>query len=230
VSNDRVRSNALRIGLYCVLGLLVLVVAAAIGAYSITRHEARTAYQVMADAAELRVGSSTFTDVLAFGRKHDGDATGSRQAGRCVESDCLVSVMVSKDDFWDRHPKLARIADRIVKRGWSFIVFVWIEDGKMSAIEQVFGFSRGKDNLVVITDISPPQLRLYNNPSYRLHSSFAVYPGPNHFNVWISPNATQERAMLHLDFDCVLRLSGCKGVSDMAPRAWTAYQTEQRDR
>jgi hypothetical protein len=32
-----------------------------------------------------------------------------------------------------------------------------------------------------------------------------------------------ETDILHLDFGCVLRLSGCKGVSDMAPRAWTAY-------
>ncbi len=33
--------------------------------------------------------------------------------------------------------------------------------------------------------------------------------------------------MLRLNLDCVLRLSGCKGVPDMAPAAWKAYETDQ---
>ena len=66
------------------------------------------------------------------------------------------------------------------------------------------------------------------NPFYLLHHTFAAYPGPKYFNIWVRPTATQEKEILRLSVDCVLRMSGCTGVADMAPAAWSAYEADRQ--
>jgi len=36
------------------------------------------------------------------------------------------------DAVWDRHPKLSNWRDNLIRRSWSYSVFMWVEDGKIS--------------------------------------------------------------------------------------------------
>jgi hypothetical protein len=218
----------LRFSAYCIGTVVAITIVAALFAYSINRREVQTAQQMMEDASRLEVQTSTFSDVLAFNRKYDGEATGSLQNRPCLESDCLVTVAPDKNDFWERHPKLGYVANRLSKRAWFFGISIWVKDGKLTAIEQSFGYSTPKVGAFVAAGISQPSPRLCGNPFYRLHRAFVAYAGTKRFNVWVNPTATREKEMLRLNVDCVPRMSGCKGVPDMAPMAWKAYESDKR--
>lgn len=210
------------------LGVIVAVtLGAALFLYSMTRQEVLIAQQMVEDASRLQIEKCSLSDALAFAHKYNGEAAGTSHDKPCLESDCLITVAPDTNDFWERHPKLRYVADRISRRGWRFSVWMWVRDGKLTAIQQSFGYSTPHIRPFVITTLSPPSRGLCRNPFYRLHHTFAAYPGPKHFNVWVNSAATQEREMLRLNLDCVLRISGCKSVADMAPAAWRKYQADQ---
>jgi hypothetical protein len=179
------------------------------------------------DISQFQIGISGLNDVLAFARKYNGEATGSWHGDPCQESDCLVTATPSKNGFWERHPKLGEAATRISRRGWHFVVLIWVRQGKVTAIEQWFGFSTPHSNPFVIVTTSQPSPTLCHNRFYRLHDSFAANPAPHHFNVWINPSASKEREMLRPNVNCVLRFSGCKDAADMVPEAWKRYEADQ---
>ncbi len=105
---------------------------------------------------------------------------------------------------------------------------MWVKDGKLTAIEQWFGYYTPHASRFVITMLDEPGRRFVcQNRSYRLHHAFAVNPTPHHLNVWVNPTAGQEKEMLRLNLDCVLRISGCKDEADMAPTAWREYEADQ---
>jgi hypothetical protein len=210
------------------LGLMLAVaLVAALLAYSISRREIVVAKQMMDDVSRLEVEKSGLDDVLAFAHKYNGAATGSWQSHPCLEADCLVMADPDKNDFWERHPKLGYAADRVSRRGWTFVILMWVKDGKLVEIQQWFGYFTTRKNLFVITTHSRPSPGLCRNSSYRLHHAFATYLGPKHFNVWVSPEGKQEKEMLRLDVQCVLRISGCKDLSDMVPGAWRRYEADR---
>jgi hypothetical protein len=211
---------------------VVVIFAATLGAvlflYWAARREVWTAQQMMEDALLLRVGESSLNDVFAFSHKYNGEATGTWRDQPCVESDCLITVAPDKSDLWESHPKLGYLADRLSRRGWRFHVLVWVKDGRLTAVEQWFVYSTPKSSSFVITTVSRPDQTLCRNRFYRLHQAFAAYPGPKHFNLWVDPTATQEREMLRLNIDCVLRLSGCESVAHMIPQAWKRYEADRQ--
>jgi hypothetical protein len=217
-----------RFATYCIGAIVAVPLGAVIFVYSINRREVQTAQQVMEDASKLRVQTSTFSDVLAFSHKYDGEASGAWHDQPCLESGCIVKVASSKNDFWERHPKLGYVADRISRRGWRFSIMMWVKDGRLTAIEQWFTYLTPRGSSFVITTVNRPDPRLCRNPFYRLHHMFAAYPRPKHFGIWVDPAAIQEREMLRLNLDCVLHVAGCKGVPDMVPAAWRAYEADQR--
>jgi hypothetical protein len=221
------KSALLRFAAYALSSVLVVTVAAALFAYSIERRKVLIAQQMMDDESRLEVDKSDLDDVLAFAHKYDGDATGSWQTHPCVQSDCLVMADPVKNDFWQRHPKLGYAAGRISRRGWTFVILMWVKDGRLVEIQRWFGYFTPRKNLFVITSLSRPRPGLCQNPSYRLHHTFATYPSPHHFNVWVSPAAKQENEMLRLDVQCILRISGCRDVSDMVPEAWRRYEADR---
>jgi hypothetical protein len=200
----------LRFAAYLVSSVLVIIVGAALFAYSVERRETLLAQQMMDDESRLEVDKSDLGDVLAFAHKYDGDATGSWQNRPCLEADCLVMADPVKNDFWQRHPKLGYAAGRISRRGWAFVILMWVKDGKLVEIQRWLDYFTPQTNLSVITTLSRPSPGLCRNPSYRLHHTFATYPGPHHFNVWVSPAAKQEKEILRLDVQCVLRLLGAR--------------------
>jgi len=228
VSNPSMGRLLLRITLY-LLGVIVTVaLGAALLIYWIARQEVRIARQMMEDASRLQIGESNLRDVLAFAHKYDGEVSGTSHDKPCLESDCLITAAPDTNDFWERHPKLGYVADRVSRREWNFSVWMWVRDGKLTATEQWFGYATPRTSSVVITTLSQPSHGLCRNPFYQLHHTFAAYPSPHHFNVWVNNAAPQEREMLRLDLDCVLRVSGCKYVADMIPTAWKKYQAAQR--
>jgi hypothetical protein len=206
------------------------VVVVAFGAvawfYSLNRREVRIAQNMMADASRLQIEKSTLNDVLAFVHKYNGEASGSSHDTPCSESDCLVTASPDAD-FLESHPKFGSFANRISRRRWHFIIFMWIKGGKLTAIEQWFGYSTPKTRAFVITSFSQPTPSLCRNPFFRLHHTFAAYPGPKHFAVWVDATATREREMLRLNLDCALSISGCNGVAEMVPMAWARYESDR---
>lgn len=226
--NPYVKSAILRFGIYCIGVIVAVAIGTVLFWYSINRREVRAAQQMMEDARQLRPQTSGFGDALAFSRKYRGEANGRIDGQPCIESDCLITVAPGKNDFWERHPKLGYAASRMSRRGWHFTIFLWVKDGRLTAIQQWFGYSAPTVSPFVITEVSQPSPGLCRNPFYLLHHTFAAYPGPKHFNIWVRPTATQEKEMLRLNFECVLRMSGCTGVSDMVPLAWRAYEADRQ--
>jgi hypothetical protein len=221
------RARCAKIGAWVCGTVLLAIAAVSLFVYRISRQEVVTAYQLIDDASRLTIGSSGLNEVLLMSQKYRGEATGSSHEEPCQERDCLVYIAVDTHDFWDRHPKLNYLLIRILRRGWRFRTLIWVKNGKVDAIQQWFNFSNTKSNLAVIATVSRPSSRLCNNESYRLHPTFALNPGPKHFNVWVSSQATQERELLRLNVSCVLSTLGCRNIGEMAPQAWRRYIGEQ---
>jgi hypothetical protein len=200
---------------------------AALFLYSTTRREVQIAQHMMDDATRLQVGKSSLIDVLAFARRYNGEVGGTTHGQPCLESDCLVIVAPNTNDFWERHPKLGYVADRISRRGWHFSLWMWIKDGKLTAIEQWFGYSTPQISPFVITTISRPGPRLCRNPFFRLHHTFAAYEDAKHFAVWVDSAAAREKEMLRLNLTCASSFTGCKDVAQMAPTAWARYESDR---
>ena len=228
VSNATMGRLLLRL-IICLFGVIVAVELGGVLLFcSITRQQVRIARQMMEDASQLQIGKSNLNDVLGFAHKYDGEATGTSHDKPCLESDCLITAAPDTNDFGQRHPKLGYAAELISRRGWNFSVSMWVKDGRLTATEQWFGYATPRAGHVVITTLSRPSPELCRNAFYQLHHAFAAYPSPHHFNVWVNNAATQEKAMLQLDLDCVLRVSGCKDIADTVPTAWKRYQADQR--
>lgn len=221
------KSFIAKIGAYLVGMIVIATLSAGLFLYTTNRKEVRIAEQMVRDLSQFQIGESGLNDVLAFARKYNGEATGSWHGGPCVESDCLIRVTPTRGDFWERHPKLGEVAIRVSRRAWHFGVLIWVRQGKVTAIEQSFGYSTPHSNPFVIVTTSQPSLTLCHNRFYRLHDSFAANPAPHHFNVWINPSASKERETLRPNVDCVLRVSGCKDAADMVPEAWKRYEADQ---
>ena len=187
------KGTLLRFVVYTLAVAAVVVSGGAIAVYTISRNEVHTAQQMMNDVARLEIAKSGLTDVLAFAHKYRG----SWGPNPCLESDCLVTAVPDSNDFWVRHPKLGYMARHVSRRSWQFVVWMWVKDGKLTAIEQWFGYYVPHSSSFVITTLSEPGRRFAcQNRSYRLHHAFAVNPAPHHFNVWVNPTAGQEREML----------------------------------
>lgn len=74
----------------------------------------------------------------------------------------------------------------------------------------------------------PTQHGVMPQPLLSTASHVRGLSGPHHFNVWVSPRASEEKQMLRLEVGCVLRISGCKSIGSMAPEAWRKYEADQR--
>jgi hypothetical protein len=183
---------------------------------------------MMHDAALLRVNESSIADVRAFAAHYSGTTTGKWHANPCIEADCLAVTQVPSKAFWQRHPKLSEWRNKVFRRNWSYSVFVWVERGKVVAQQQWFVYVTPRRNLAVITQTSDPSGKLCQNESYRLHSAFATYFSPHHFNVWVDPKATTSAGLVTLNFSCAGNLSGCTAVSDVVPSAWQRYEADQQ--
>jgi hypothetical protein len=213
------------IGILATLVLASIVTASAL--YFDNLHSANMAKQMMTDAALLRVNQSSFADVRSFATRYHGTTSGKWHSNPCVATDCLAVSSIPDDDFWERHPKLSNWRDNLIRRRWSYSVFMWVEGGKLVAQQQWLSYATPKRTVVVTTETSEPSAKLCTNDSYRLHHSFATNFAPHHFNVWVDPNSPGNNEVLRLNIRCVMTFAGCSSVSDVAPRAWTHYEADQ---
>jgi len=173
------KGTLLRFVVYTLAIAAVVVSGGAIAVYTISRNEVHTAQQMMNDVARLQIGKSGLSDALAFVHKYNGEATGSWRANPCLESDCLVTAAPDSHDFWVRHPKLSYAEQRVSRRSWQFVVWMWGKDGKLTAIEQWFGYYAPHTSSFVVTMLNEPGRRFVcQNRSYRLHHTFAVKSRP----------------------------------------------------
>jgi len=126
------------------------------------------------------------------------------------------------------------IAKKISRRKWKFWILVWVKDNRLTEIQREFIYmepDRSSDivyhPVTVQTRVSRRDPELCQNPFYRLHHLFAVYPDGSRFWVWVDPTAIRERELLSLNFDCALSIAGCRYVADLAPAAWRVYKSDQ---
>ena len=210
------------------LGTLVLtslVIASAL--YFDNLQSANIARRMMGDAAHLQMNRSGLADVKAFAAQYRGSITGKRHSDPCVETDCLAVSTIPDNDFWERHPKLSNWRDNLIRRRWSYSVFMWVEGGKLVGEQQWLSYATPKRTVVVITEASKPSAKLCANNSYRLHHTFATNFAPHHFNVWVDANSPGDEEVLRLNIGRVATFAGCGSISDVAPSAWTHYEADQ---
>jgi hypothetical protein len=222
----RTRVRSVAIGLLAMLVLAGFVTASAL--YIDNLHSANMAQQMMTDAALLRMNEASLADVRTFARQYNGTASGKWHSDLCVETDCLAVTSIPLDKFWDRHPKLSNWRDYLIRRRWSYSVFMWVEDGKLVAQQQWLSYATPTRTVAVITETSKPSEKLCANDSYRLHNSFATNFAPHHFNVWVDANASADKELLRLNLGCVTTFAGCAAVSDVVPSAWSHYEADQK--
>jgi hypothetical protein len=211
--------------------LLLLLGLAVVGFHRyVARREIVRAQEIMRDASQLEVGKSTLTDVLDFSRKYEGDATGSWHADPCRETDCLVTIDPMKNDFLERHPEVATSVRRFTRSQWDFVMMAWVKDGKLAAVERWFTYATRDKSvaLAVIGTLSRPGGSLCRDPYYQLHPMFAAYPGPKHFNVWVSAAAGPEQNMLLFNLECAEGTAGCKSYADVVPVAWSRFESDEK--
>jgi hypothetical protein len=195
--------------------------------YSLNHHQVLLAHEMMDDAARLQIGESSLGDVLVYAHKYHAEVSGSWHEDRCTQTDCLVSAGVHQNDFGERHPKLGSLATHISRRYWDFATLMWVKDGKLDAIEQWFWFTTPNAKAAVITDTSQPSSKLCRNPFFRLHHTFVAYEAPKHFSVWVDSSAISDKEILRLNINCAGSIRGCRDAADMAPIAWTKYESDR---
>lgn len=212
-------------------GAAGVVLLAAAGAvlllYLDNQRNIEVANQMMDDAASLEIGHSGLSEVRAFGAKYHASLSGKRQqVSPCVEADCLVVASVPREEFMQHYPKVSNWLAPILRRRWNYSVFMWVENGRLTAQSHWFVYATPKRNLAVIADITPPHGNLCQDESYRLHHEFAVYFAPHHFEVWVDPSK-QGKQLARFHFGCVNSFAGCSAVSEVVPAAWQRYQSDQ---
>src|SRR5437588_9112179 len=222
----RIGVRSVAIGIVTTLVLASIVTASAL--YFDNLHSANMAKQMMTDAALLRVNQSSFADVRNFATRYHGTTSGKWHSNPCVVTDCLAVTSIPVDGFWDRHPKLSNWRDNLIRRSWSYSVFMWVEDGKLVAQQQWVSYMTPKRTVVVITETSKPSKKLCADDSYRLHHSFATGFAPHHFNVWVDATSSANNELLKVNIECVTTFAGCAAVSDLYPSAWTHYEADQQ--
>jgi hypothetical protein len=218
-----------RSGAVGILGTLVLTSLVVVSAlYFDNVHSAEMARRMMSDGGRLQMNRSGLADVKSFAAQYHGTITGKRHSDPCVETDCLAVTSIPDDDFWEKHPKLSNWRDNLMRRRWSYSVFMWVEGGRLVAQQQWLSYATPKHTVVVITETSKPSAKLCANDSYRLHHSFATNFAPHHFNVWVDANSPADKEVQRLNIRCVTTFGGCSSVSDVAPSAWTHYEADQQ--
>lgn len=116
---------------------------------------------------------------------------------------------------------------------FEFTVTVWVEDGKLTAVEEIFLVPKavGAD-VYVATMTSNPAERNCRNLSYQLHpgfiSSYQERYGAPEFTYWTSGRKPQDApARPRMNLDCVTTLGGCYSIGQILPSAWIQYQADQ---
>jgi hypothetical protein len=212
----------------------VLVVAAA--SIGFARHENHVAleraYAMMNDSDRLKVNESTLEDTLQFVRKYRGDERSSKPTGICQRSDCIAETNASPS-FYGRHTWLIPVVKRIGVQVFEFNVTLWVEDGKLTAIEEIFFVPRavGAD-VYVETMTSNPAERNCRHPSYQLHpgfmTSYRERYGTPEFTYWTNARRPQEAPPRpRMNLNCVTTLAGCQSIAQILPSGWIQHQADQ---
>jgi hypothetical protein len=220
------KSSAKRAATVIFLSTIAAAILLAGALYSINSHRQSLAAQIMEDAARLKIGTP-LSDVLAFATRYNASVSGTLRDKPCTQQDCLIVAGVPSEESGRQHPKLNAAYDRIIG-SWVYVVFLWVEDGKLTGQQQWFTYMTTSRTLAIVTHRSPPFARLCRYPSYGLHKAYSVDMAPHHFNVWADPSTKESHLISQLDIRCVNALLGCRTVSEMAPEAWQQYQRDQR--
>jgi hypothetical protein len=215
------------------IGAVLLATTVIIG---LARHEnhiaLERAYAMMRDADHLKVNEATLEDVLLFVKKYQGEERSSKPTGSCQRSDCMAETNVSPS-FYAKHTALIPVVKRIGVHVFELNVTLWVEDGRLTALEEIFFVPRavGAD-MYVTTMISNPGERNCRNISYQLHPGFITsyrerYGAPE-FTYWSNARNPQDPlSMRGMDLDCVTTISGCRSVSQVLPYAWARHVADQ---
>jgi hypothetical protein len=217
---------------------IAIVAVLVVGAASIgfARHENHVAleraYAMMNDSDRLKVNESTLEDTLQFVRKYRGDERSSKPTGICQRSDCIAETNASPS-FYGRHTWLIPVVKRIGVQVFEFNVTLWVEDGKLTAIEEIFFVPRavGAD-VYVETMTSNPAERNCRHPSYQLHpgfmTSYRERYGTPEFTYWTNARRPQEAPTRpRMNLNCVTTLAGCQSIAQILPSGWIQHQADQ---
>jgi hypothetical protein len=128
---------------------------------------------------------------------------------------------------------LIRPVKRIGVHVFEFNVTLWVEDGKLTAIEETFFVPRAVGaEVYVVAMTSNPAERNCKNLSYQLHpgfiTSYQERYGTPEFTNWTNARRPHEAPPRpRMDLNCVTTLAGCQSVAEILPSAWIQYQGDQ---
>ena len=222
--NVRIILKRIAVGIIALSSLTIVCLACL--SYTASRFELARAKEMMNDAAHLKVGAS-MSEVLAFARKHNGTSSGKWAKDPCTPSDCLVVATVASNEWAEKHPKVYKAYSYIIRRGWSYSILMWVENGVLVAQRQYYHYSTPTVSNAVIVQISPAYSRLCGFPSYQLHKAFTVDMGPKHFNIWAHSSNKELSRVSEVNLTCVNTIRGCTTLAEMAPEAWRVYERDR---
>jgi hypothetical protein len=212
------------------IGLLAAI--ACVGAArDMNRTALERAYAMMDDADSLKVNGASLGDVLSYVKKYQGEVRSSKPTGDCQPSNCMAEANVSSS-FYGRHTWLIPVVKRVGVQVFDFSVTLWVEDGKLSAVEEIFFVPRavGAD-VYVKTMTSNPTERNCRSLSYQLHpgfiTSYRERYGTPEFTYWTNASRPQDAPPIpRMNIDCVTTVAGCRSIAQILPSAWSQHQAD----
>ena len=212
------------------VGLLAVVAGVGVARDS-NRVALERAYAMMDDAESLKVNVASLDDVLSYVKKYQGEMRSSKPKGDCQPSDCMAEMNVYPS-FYMRHTWLIPVIKRAGVQVFEFNVTLWVEDGKLTAVEETFFVPRAVGADVHVTSMtSNPAERNCRSLSYQLHpgfiTSYQERYGTPEFTYWTNGRKLQEAPLRpRMNFDCVTTMSGCQSVAQILPSAWAQHQVD----
>jgi hypothetical protein len=209
-----------------------VVVVFVVGAFAFLRQQNLTvldrAEHILGEANQLRVEESSFAEVLQFARKFDGEERSNAPNGSCTPSDCLVTVYALPPDSISRHPALIKATDQIGIHLFHVHVSLWVKDGKLTDIEEVFLAPKEFGGLMVRSTTSRPPADACKYPSYQLHPAYMTSlrkRQADEFEYWTS---TGKQPLPRMNLSCVGSVRGCTGVAQILPQEWAQHEADEK--
>lgn len=192
---------------------------------SVEWHRRALAQELCADIQQLRVGTTTDTDVQRLSRKYKGTLTSS-------DSDQPAHYLVS---IWSPLLIVGRHYCALPgRKTWAAQAYLQIEHGHLSKAHFALTTYRS-DGLALsgsarLTGSQP--LAAPEGLSYFVYQAHVTGPATESLNVELSPGATpnEYRKGFDFNFSCTTGFLECKHVCELMPTAWRDLAPPRRIR
>lgn len=211
---------------FIVLLLAIVIVAALASALVQEMHARNESDRLLREAAKLRIGTSTDSDVTDLAQRFHGsqDRPGSRVCG--VADSCYVIQIGTAAPLNRLLLGRARLQRWVGLRPWATDAILQITSGKLSGlIVYVIAFTGvDREQLTARTELVSDQEGPANPGLEPYFSSYHIARGEEHvLDVRITPAASEgerERAF-SFNLTCTLSYRGCRNVCQLMPSAWS---------